>query len=427
MGLYLGRGARRALKSCLLLVLLSLLAAGCGATGPSARRQAGADPPGTVGASAECSRIVLATLGGVAERVYREATDGRIAAQATLRLQRSKALIAAVEHDSPTVAHHVLRRLLESQIVRVSVARDGRVLATVGKHDAIAPVRAPLLNADGRSVGELVLSVIGANGYAQTTHGLIGAEVLVLAARHPLASTMAAEPSRAMLATTGSVTYHGTSYVLASFNAQSFSAATLRIVLLVPVSSLSTCGATRAQTTAETLGRVSMRIYADEQDGERVTAIVRHVERSRAFRDAVLSDNPVATRAAIVGFFRTHLHVVRVRALLGNHLVTDLGGPYALAPVAGAVRNAHGRVVGRFLLAVQDDMGYLHLAYNFTGAQVLMRIGPRQVMGTLTPGPTTIPNDGAISYGGVNYQAFSFTGTAFPSGTLRISLLMPLS
>jgi len=90
--------------------------------------------------------------------------------------------------------------------------------------------------------------------------------------------------------------------------------------------------------------------------------------------------------------------------------------------VAGTLRTG-GRVVGRFLTAIQDDAGYMKLARLFTGAEVLMRIGSRQVMGTLSPGPAQVPDRGTVSYRGRRYQAYSFRATAFPSGPLRISLL----
>jgi hypothetical protein len=83
-----------------------------------------------------------------------------------------------------------------------------------------------------------------------------------------------------------------------------------------------------------------------------------------------------------------------------------------------------GRVVGQFEMAIQDDAGYLRLAHLFTGAEILMRTGGRQVMGTLSPGPTTVPDHGPVSYGGRAYEAYSFTGEAFPSGPLRLSLLL---
>ena len=58
------------------------------------------------------------------------------------------------------------------------------------------------------------------------------------------------------------------------------------------------------------------------------------------------------------------------------------------APVHGVVRSG-GKLAGRFSFAIQDDAGYMKLAQRFTGADVLMRVGPRgehQVMGSLAPG-----------------------------------------
>ena len=52
-----------------------------------------------------------------------------------------------------------------------------------------------------------------------------------------------------------------------------------------------------------------------------------------------------------------------------------------------------------------------------------MRVGPKQIMGTLNPGPPQVPADGTVVYRGHTYSAHSFTATAFPSGPLRISLL----
>jgi len=174
----------------------------------------------------------------------------------------------------------------------------------------------------------------------------------------------------------------------------------------------------------ETLGHVGELVYQEELHSPDVSATVRHIESSTAFQRAVAAGNSEATRAAIIGFFEQHIHVVRVRVTIGGRLLVDEGGPYVLAPVHGTVRSG-GRVVGHFEMAIQDDAGYLKLAHLFTGAEVLMRTGGRQVMGTLSPGPATIPDRGAVSYGGRSYEAYSFTGEAFPSGPLRISLLLP--
>ncbi len=372
-----------------------------------------------------CASVSLDTLQQVAERIYSEAANGRVLAQALRRLQRSPALAAAIKGGDRALTRRVLRGLFESQIVRVRLTHDGRVLADIGKRSAIAPATAPLRDGGGREIASATVSVAGANGLAQTIGGLLGTQVLVLSGRQLLAGTIRMRGISSGLLRGGHLRLHGTSYRVRSFSARTFDGAPLRVTLLAAASTLHRCGETPAETVADTLGAVGMRIYADERSGRRVAAVVRHVERSRIFRGAVLSGSASATRAAIVGFFKTHLHVVRVRATLGAHLVADLGGPYALAPVAGSVRAHGGRVLGHFLLAVQDDMGYMLLAHQFTGAQVLMRVAGRQVMGTLWPGPASVPDRGPVSYGGVSYEAFSFTGQAFPSGTVRISLLAP--
>ena len=49
------------------------------------------------------------------------------------------------------------------------------------------------------------------------------------------------------------------------------------------------------------------------------------------------------------------------------------------------------------------------------------------VEGLLTPGPAKIPGHGPVSYRHTSYEAFSFDAASFPSGPLRISLLLPLS
>jgi len=67
----------------------------------------------------------------------------------------------------------------------------------------------------------------------------------------------------------------------------------------------------------------------------------------------------------------------------------------------------------------------MKLAHRFTGAEVLMRTGDkagdgharsraRQACPTMAPCPTT----------GATTRAYSFTGEAFPSGPLQISLLV---
>jgi hypothetical protein len=219
--------------------------------------------------------------------------------------------------------------------------------------------------------------------------------------------------------------FRGTRYAVYSFAGTGFPKIALRTFVLAPVPLASACGHTPAETAADTIGVTAMKIYREEQSGPTTRAVVRDFERSRAFQEAVTNDNPAAASTVIDAFFKTTLHVVRVRATLGEKLVVDVGGPHVLAPIRGDVRNTQGHVVGHFLLSVQDDLGYVILTHRFTGAQVFLRQGPEQIIGNASPGPASIPTRGQIVYGDVHYRAYSFEVEAFPKGPLRISLLIP--
>jgi hypothetical protein len=122
----------------------------------------------------------------------------------------------------------------------------------------------------------------------------------------------------------------------------------------------------------------------------------------------------VALRAAIIGFFRdSRFHIVRVRAWKGNRLIGDVGGPYVISPASARIPG-----VGRFMLSVQDDTGYIKLMHRFTGADVVLHLNGRTVPGSNRfPGPPFAP--------GLTKGAYGFTAPAFPSGRLQVSLLVP--
>jgi hypothetical protein len=409
---------------------LALAAAlpGCGSSSSGASTTI-TDTAAVAPISTNCQDAVLEALEGVAHRVYQESASGRIVAEATQRLQSSSALAQAVEGDDGATAHRVLEGLLLNQIVSVRVVRDGRTLAKIERGAGIAPASGPILNARGQSVGTFTVSVQGANGYAQTVSGLLHAQVLVRSAGRQLTATL--HPAPRLAKGTSEVGYRGVSYRVDTFAGEAFPDRPLSIALLAPSASIAgVCakrGTSPAQAQAQALGLVAERVYYAEHAGSKAELILGYVERSRAFRKAVLAGNAVATRAAIIGFFRSHLHIVRVRVIRAGKLLVDVGGPHVLAPIPGVVRNRRGRVVAHFLLAIQDDLGFQILAHAFTEAQVLMREGPRQVMGTLSPGPVKVPDRGRVVYRGVTYQAYAFTAEAFPSGPLRISLLYPTS
>ncbi len=338
-------------------------------------------------------------------------------AQAVHRIRSSPALLSAIESGDSTAARAALQALLLKQIVRVEVLRGGRPFAVAGSGPAIAPVRGTI---PGTSAS-FVLSTQSDRSYLQVVHQVTDAQLLLLAGPRLLAGTVS-DGAAGSAPNQGTMRLAGQSYQAFSLAGSVYPSGPMRIVLLAPSVSIS-CPGSAAQSRAETLGHVGERIYQEELHSPTVSATLAHVEQSSAFQQAVAARDPAATRAAIVGFFEQHIHVVRVRVSVAGNLLVDVGGPYVLAPVQGVVRSG-GHVVGNFQMAIQDDAGYLKLAHLFTGAQVLMRTGATQVMGTLSPGPASVPDRGAVSYDGRSYEAYSFTGTAFPSGPLRMSLLL---
>jgi hypothetical protein len=413
------RLARRAVAIALGAYLL-LSCSACGAA-PAAHSAAAApsapSAPAAPTAPASCPETVAATLGGIAGRIYHAAATDSNVAEAVRRLRSSTALAAAVRSGDSAQAAAALRSLALGQIVRAEVRRGGTRLASTGSGVAIAPVTGTIPGSGG---GSFVLSVQADKTFLQVTKQVTGAEVLLLDGTHLAAGTISL-PAGARVPETGALTVSGKDYQVSSLAGSAYPSGSLRIAVLVPAAEVS-CPAVASETRAAVLGRVGERIYEEEAHSPYVAATVRRMENTAAFRSAVAAHDVAATRKAIIGFFAAHIHVVRVRVIVNGKLLYDLGGPYVLAPVRGTLREG-GKVVGRFLMAIQDDAGYLRLAHLFTGAQVLMRTSAGQVAGTLAPGPSSVPDRGTVTYKGHTYEAFSFTGTAFPSEPLRISLL----
>jgi len=397
--------------------LTALLLAACGSATATRTRAAAAAvaPPAAAG---ECASTVAGTLGQVGERIYHEAATGGDVAEAVHRVQSSTALQSAILGNDSSAAGAALRSLMLNQIVRIEVLLAGRVFAAAGSQAAIAPVSGAI---PGTNAG-FILSVQADHSFLQVAQQITGAQILLLDGTRRLDSTITGSaPSSVPIS--GPLSSGGQSFQVFSLTGAAYPSGALRIAVLVPSAAISCPGST-AQARVETLGHVGERIYGEELHSRAVSSTIRHIEESVSFRRAVAAADPAATRAAIEGFFAQHIHVVRVRVTIGDRLLVDVGGPFALAPLHGTLRS-NGRVVGHFTTAIQDDAGYLKLAHLFTGAQVLMRTGGRQVMGTLSPGPATVPAHGEVTYSGNTYQAYSFTGQAFPSGPLQLSLLIP--
>lgn len=424
-------------------LLLACACAGCGSTTGSTITETAARTPEastptkgtpTTGkpVARDCAGATLEALERVGHSVYEESASGRIVAEAVYRLESSRALAEATSREEARTVERVLRSLLLNQIISVRVVRAGHTLARIERGVGIAPVNGRLV-LDGELVGTFTVSTQGANGYAQTTSGLTAAQVLMRSAGRTLRSTLGLTPGtlRALHGNPDEVSLAGIGYRVDTFVARAFPDRPLSVSLLVPSSAITAACASAAarrdlaRARANAWGLVAERVYYAEHEGSKAELILADVERSRAFREAVLAGNAKATRAAIIGFFRAHLHVVRVRVMRAGRLLVDVGGPHVLAPIHGVIRDALGRIAAHFELAIQDDLGFTILARAFTGAQTLMREGTHQVMGTLRPGPVSVPDRGRVTYRGMSYDVYSFDAEAFPSGPLRISLLYP--
>jgi hypothetical protein len=188
------------------------------------------------------------------------------------------------------------------------------------------------------------------------------------------------------------------------------------------------CGTAAPEVLATTAGAVARRIYAGEVGGTATISDKHQVERYPPLLAALASGNRVAVKTAVTSLVFSHTHLVRLRVTRGSTALADVGGPYILAPVTGTLR-FHGRSVGRYVMSVQDDLGYVKLVTRFIGVPIVLRAGSQAIPieGVLTPGPASIPTHGPVTYRHTAYEAYSFDGIAFPSGPLRISLLLPVS
>jgi hypothetical protein len=335
----------------------------------------------------------------------------------------SPALLAAIQANDPAAARKALGPLLRGQLVRMRVSLAGRTFVEYGSANGIAPVSTPLKNLEGRTIGTVTAAEEGVFGYAGTLYAITEAQVFARSAGRSLGGSGSPAPNS--IPDKGEVFYKGRRYAVYSFPGAGFPQKKLRVFVLAPVPPATTCASTPAETAINAIGESVKRIYRQEQSGAATRAVVRDFESSRPFQEAVASDNPIATRAAIVKFFEGTLHVVRVRATLGEKLVADVGGSHVLAPIRGDVRDTHGHVVGHFLLSVQDDLGYLILAQRFAGVQAFLYEDKQLLLGSSSPAPLSIPRHGEILFDGIGYHTYSFTAEAFPKGPLEVSLLIP--
>ncbi len=412
-----------------MLAALAVLA-GCGSTpkaGPGgiANLQTSPAPRG-------CPATVLATLATVLERVYREGVRGERVGSAEHLITHSQALRAAVESGNEVAARAAAHALLATgHLTDLSVTRGGQPFLNVGV-PALTPLHGTLTGASGAPIASYATSVWADNGFLIEASG-ISQGLVALRAGESWIGERGVGGSPALgagaLAKEGSLTLERVAYTYTSFPAQAYPSGALRVYLLIPTStSKALCGRTSQDTAVNTLKRVADLIYAGEM-GPNARKQVQRVQRDTALLEAVARREPAATELAIKALLNEH--IVRMRVSAGGQLLSDVGGPYVLAPVSAPLR-LHGRTIGSVVLSIQDDEGYLRLTRRLAGLDVLMYMSPANqlVKDNLGPAPgpalETVPAAGAFDYEGRPFRVFTVHAEAFPSGPLTIRVLVPL-
>jgi hypothetical protein len=410
-----------------LLAALPLLA-GCGSSSRDAARVKREHAETAPQKRAACPDTVLHTLGQIAKHVYGEGLHSERTRVAEKLIADSRTLREAIERNDPAAvsaaAHSMVAsgRLTNLRVLRGASGGEapGEVLAEAGA-GAVAPLRGTIAGAGGATIARYVASVWSYEGIVAETSGIAQSYAVVRSGTQTLAGSFPLPPGR--LPVKGSLRVGNKRYRYTSFAAERFPAGKVRIYLVHGAGSFAPlCGATARATQVNTLQSVARLIYAGEI-GARAQTQVRRVQSDPALLRAVAARDPEAARLAIDNLLTEH--IVRLRVLVEGRLLRDVGGPYVLGPVPGTLR-AGGHAIGTFVLSIQDDEGYLRLTRRLGGMDVLMYMGSQLVKNSLGPEPGNPPESGSYTYRGRRFEVFTLNESAFPSGPLRIRVLVPI-
>ena len=414
-----------------LVLLLALAVVYVSSVGGGSPAHANPDPPPEDAANA-CGPAVLEALSQVGQHVYNEGVSSERTEIAERAVKGSSALREAVEHGNAAAARSAAQALLATgHITNLTVLHGAQTLVTVGSSDALAPLHGTILSKAGAPIGSFVASVWADAGFLSEMQGVVEGDIALRANKHSIGGSFALPTGE--LPAAGTLTTHGTAFQYASFPASVYPSGSLRVYILRSVRSTAhICGPTVQDTLVDTLSRVASLIYAGE-GGPHALIQLHRAQQDGALLAAVAARDPAATRKAVVGLVFNHTHIVRMRVSAGGHLLSDVGGPYVLAPVSGALR-LHGKRIGSLTLSIQDDEGYLRLAKRLVGLDVLMYMNPTSphpelVKNSLGPGVggfSSVPTSGLYTYRGRTFRVFTLNARSFPSGSLRISVLIPI-
>ncbi|HTA33361.1 MAG TPA: hypothetical protein VK721_08045 [Solirubrobacteraceae bacterium] len=175
-----------------------------------------------------------------------------------------------------------------------------------------------------------------------------------------------------------------------------------------------------------TRASVVERVYHEGVHSERVDSAEYLIEHSAGLRAAVEGANRPAARAAIQALLATG-HLTDLAITRAGKPFIAVGTP-ALAPVQGTLTGARGTAIASYVTSVWADNGFLSESRGISQGVIVLRTAKgTSVGGSPSLGSHSLPNEGTLMLKGVAYSYTSFPAQAYPSGALRVYLLIPTS
>ncbi|HEY1776408.1 MAG TPA: hypothetical protein VGG41_09655 [Solirubrobacteraceae bacterium] len=378
------------------------------------------------GAAAPCAARTITTYRAAALSVARHIAGGERGGTAVERalktIESDRVLAAALAAGDSAAVHAQMLVLLynHEHIVRIRVLRGGRLVDDVGGPFVLAPVRG-LLRQGGRVVGSFLMSIQDDMGYRLLLARLAGVHSVITYNGQTVMRDLTVGPRQLGAA---SVRVGTTRYLVASLRIGRFPSGTLRVYVLLAAPPASMAHVPCDQVRADELAGVARNAYEEALGGQQIARALHTIARAATLR-AALATGDYATADQVIRSLVRSGGFARLRVFARGHLVAEAGSSRELiAPVSRPLRDDAGKVYGRALFTAQSAHGYADLAHFLTGEPVLVRSGRLQLAGTFA-GPPSLPRSGALDYGGVSYRVASFAGERFPSGPLRVYVLIP--
>jgi hypothetical protein len=185
-----------------------------------------------------------------------------------------------------------------------------------------------------------------------------------------------------------------------------------------PASAPSSC----STAVLATLTSVLERVYREGVHSERTASAEYLITHSTALRAAVEHGDRRAARAAALMLLKTG-HLTNVTVRRANQTLVDVGGP-ALAPLHGELAGASGAPIAHYITSVWADEGFLAESGGITQGLIALRANGRIVADSPHLPPGALPDAGTLTGAGVTYRYTSFPVEAYPSGAMRVYVLM---